>query len=257
MRRPKKAKPITIAKVPIDLTQSYDENWEALAQKIESLYTRQGIYENLLRKSFPYREKKNIPAFSKFLVKVVAYCIYFGNSFKAKSKDKILEHAKEKLDEYWYDTETRIQINLEKAQDQIDKLEEELVDIESHIYGLKDINPQTEMHEQEIYGMSMRFEMEQELCKARLALAKKSRQQLIKIENAFEVSLQLENSRQKLQSLEAKSDETLSNSIEVNAQIEVLKEYVLMIEEAQEDAKKEEDYQKVLSLELELTKMKL
>lgn len=257
MRKIRKAKPITIAKVPIDLTQSYEENWEAVAQKIEGLYMRQGIYQNLLQKSFPLKQEKDIPAFSKFLVKLVAYFIYLGSRFKAKPKDKILEQAKEKLDEYWYDTETRIQINLEKAQDQIDQLEEELVDIESHIYELKDIDPQTKMHEQEIYGMSMRFEMELELCKARLALAKKSKQQLIKIEKAFEVNEQLESSRKKIQSLESKSDETLSNSIEVSAQIEVLKEYVLMIEEAQEDAEKEEDYQKVLSLEKELSKIRL
>jgi hypothetical protein len=257
MRGKKSPKKMTIANVPIDLTKSYEENWEAVEYKVESLYSREGIYKNLLKKSFPLKEEKDISAFSKFWVRFVAFFMSLGNSLKAQSKDKLLEHAQEKLDEYWFDTATRIQLNLEKAQAQIDKLEEESIDIEAHLFDLKDIDPQTEMHEQEIYGMSMRFEMELDLCKARLALAKKSKQQLLKIQKAYEVNQQLESSRQKLISLESKSDETLSNSIEVSAQVKVLNDYVLMIEEAQEDAEKEEDYQKVLSLEEELTKMKL
>ncbi len=255
MRRSKTPSPPKIANYELDLSKDYDENWAALQQHIQKWYSYDGIYQSLLNKSFPLKSEQQIPAFSRFWVKLVAYLMYWKQRLTAQAQDKLLLKAKEKLDAYWFDTATHIQRNLVKTQVLIDQLEESLVDIEGHIYELKDIDPQTTMHEQEIYGMSMRFEMELELCKARLALAQKSKQQLLNIKKAYEVSQKLERSRQKLQSLEARSDQSLAHSIEVNAQVEVLRSYVLMIEEAQEDAEQEEDYQKVLSLEAKLAKI--
>ena len=41
---------IKIAGTSIDLTKSYDDNWIELKAQIESLYTRKGIYKNIIRR---------------------------------------------------------------------------------------------------------------------------------------------------------------------------------------------------------------
>ena len=91
-----------------------------------------------------------------------------------------------------------------------------------------------------------------------MELTHKSKEQLHKILKAYEIECSIQKSRIKLQSLELQTDASLSNALEVNEQIQVLKQYVLMIEETQQNAwEEEEDYRKIISLEKSLERISI
>ena len=257
-KRRKIPKNVVIAGVEVDLLQSREENWTKIEQAVHDSFSSKGLYKSLMKRVAPTRTKDAWGKFVSVIVRIVSF--FYGLFFMstAHRKKPILASVKRKLDEYYFDTRTQIQISQAKLRKQIQKLDVEVADIDNEIYNLEDKQRNadlTEMHQQELEMMHNRFLAEKELRKAKISLLLKCLEQSEKLEKNYRLELSMQESRIKLEKLRMGGDEDLSTAIEADSKIQILKGYALQLESTQEDIIKEEDYQRIIELEREVERI--
>lgn len=259
-KRKKIPKNISIAGVEVDLTKSRDENWAMIEKAIEDSFSATGLYDSLMKRSAPNGTKDAWGMFVSVIARIIAF--FYGIFFMATAHRKapILLSARKKLDEYYYDTLTQIQVNQAKLREQIQRLDKEIMEIDSEIYkwDAEKHNPDmTESYMQELEMMQNRFESEKALRKAKTDLLLKCLAQAEKIEKAYKMELSMHESRIKLEKLRLSGDDDLAVVIASDAKIQVLKSYVLQLKTTQEDVLKEEDYQRIIEMERAIERIEI
>ncbi len=258
MSRLKKQKaPEIIAGVTIDLLLPYEDLQARLEQAVEDSYSSKALYQRLLHRAAPQGTKDVWGKVAAFFARIISffYGLYLWGRQEQKEAAKAI--TLEKLERYFYRTDTQIKIQEQKIARDIHRLDTEILDIENEMYHLESEQQvaQKTYHQQELEMMKNRFWAEKDLRKAKLELLFKYAEQLKIIERHYQREKSLQASRIKLEKLQLSGDDDLANLIEADEKIQVLKERLLLVGTAYDDTIKASDFEKIALLESQLKKL--